>query len=199
MEIFFWSTLAFFSASVPWSLIIGFLVSKKDIRKIGDSNPGSTNALKAGGWKIGLIAILADIGKAFLPVYFSLIYGVNSWGLVIVSTSAISGSLFSPFLKFNGSKSLAVTLGVWLAISSGIIGPIICLMMAFSHLIQRVHIWTIILGFLGILLWILIFSLNIQLITLWSINFPLVMLLKHRSELKQKVIFRDWISSRGRA
>ena len=79
-----------------------------------------------------------------------------------------------------------------MAISSGIIGPIICIMMAFSHLIQKVHIWTIIFGWIGILLWVILFSTNLEIILLWVINFLLVMY-KHKSELNQRIILRDWI------
>tara|TARA_Y100000814_G_C12183927_1_gene352340 strand:+ start:172 stop:384 length:213 start_codon:yes stop_codon:yes gene_type:complete len=65
-------------------------------------------------------------------------------------------------------------------------------MMAFSHLIQKVHVWTIIFGWIGILLWVILFSTNLEIILLWVINFLLVMY-KHKSELNQRIILRDWI------
>ena len=172
--------------------IIGYLSTNQDIRSVGDKNPGGTNTLKLAGIKLGLLAIFLDIFKSFLPIYLALNYGVDSWSLVLISVSAIIGSMFSPFLKFRGGKSLSVSCGIWMAISSGIIGPIICVMMAFSHLIQKVHIWTIIFGWIGILLWVILFSPNLEIIFLWIINFLLVMY-KHKSELRQRIIFRDWI------
>ncbi len=195
MSLVFWILISFVSASVPWSLILGYIFSNKDIRTVGDKNPGGTNTLKLSGIKVGLMAIFLDISKSFFPVYFSLFYGFVGYELILICLAAISGSIFSPFLKFNGGKSLAVSCGIWLAISSGIIGPLICLMMAFSHLVQKTHIWTILFGWLGILIWVLIFSFELEYVTIFFINFILVMY-KHRKEFNQKIIFRNWITGR---
>ncbi len=195
MSLVFWILISFVSASVPWSLILGYIFSNKDIRTVGDKNPGGTNTLKLSGIKVGLMAIFLDISKSFFPVYFSLFYGFVGYELILICLAAISGSIFSPFLKFNGGKSLAVSCGIWLAISSGIIGPLICLMMAFSHSVQKTHIWTIIFGWLGILIWVLIFSFELEYVIIFFINFILVMY-KHRKEFNQKIIFRNWITGR---
>jgi len=195
MSLVFWILISFVSASVPWSLILGYIFSNKDIRTVGDKNPGGTNTLKLSGIKVGLMAIFLDISKSFFPVYFALFYGFVGYELILICLAAISGSIFSPFLKFNGGKSLAVSCGIWLAISSGIIGPLICLMMAFSHLIQKTHIWTILFGWLGILIWVLIFSFELEYVIIFFINFILVMY-KHRKEFNQKIIFRNWITGR---
>ena len=195
MSLAFWILISFVSASVPWSLILGYIFSNKDIRTVGDKNPGGTNTLKLSGIKVGLMAIFLDISKSFFPVYFSLFYGFVGYELILICLAAISGSIFSPFLKFNGGKSLSVSCGIWLAISSGIIGPLICLMMAFSHSIQKTHIWTILFGWLGILIWVLIFSFELEYVIIFFINFILVMY-KHRKEFNQKIIFRNWITGR---
>ena len=195
MSLLFWILISFVSASVPWSLILGYIFSNKDIRTVGDKNPGGTNTLKLSGIKVGLLAIFLDISKSFFPVYFSLFYGFVGYELILICLAAISGSIFSPFLKFNGGKSLSVSCGIWLAISSGIIGPLICLMMAFSHSVQKTHVWTILFGWLGILIWVLIFSFELEYVTIFFINFILVMY-KHRKEFNQKIIFRNWITGR---
>lgn len=195
MSLLFWILISFVSASVPWSLILGYIFSNKDIRTVGDKNPGGTNTLKLSGIKVGLMAIFLDISKSFFPVYFSLFYGFVGYELILICLAAISGSIFSPFLKFNGGKSLSVSCGIWLAISSGIIGPLICLMMAFSHSVQKTHIWTILFGWLGILIWVLIFSFELEYVIIFFINFILVMY-KHRKEFNQKIIFRNWITGR---
>ena len=195
MSLSLWFFVSFFSASIPWSLIIGFIFSKQDIRTIGDKNPGGTNTLKLAGIKVGLLAISLDILKSFFPIYFAIIFGFDGFQLAILCFAAIAGSIFSPFLKFNGGKSLSVTCGIWMAISSGIIGPLICLIMAFSHLIQKTHLWTILSGWLGILIWVLIFSLSVEYIVIFIINFILVMF-KHKNEFNQKIILRNWVLMR---
>ena len=195
MSLPLWFLISFFSASIPWSLVIGFVFSKQDIRTIGDKNPGGTNTLKLAGIKVGLLAIALDILKSFIPIYLAIIFGFVSFQLVLLCLASISGSIFSPFLKFNGGKSLAVSCGIWMAISSGVIGPLICLIMAFSHLIQKTHLWTILSGWLGIIIWVLIFSLSTEYIIIFIINFILVMY-KHKNEFNQKIIFRNWILMR---
>ena len=190
-----WFFVSFFSVSIPWSLIIGFIFSKQDIRTIGDRNPGGTNTLKLAGIKVGLLAISLDILKSFFPIYFAIIFGFDGFQLAILCFAAITGSIFSPFLRFNGGKSLAVSCGIWMAISSAMIGPLICLIMAFSHLIQKTHLWTILSGWLGILIWVLIFSLSIEYVVIFIINFILVMF-KHKNEFNQKIILRNWVLMR---
>ena len=49
MEIFIWGFIAFLSASIPWSLLLGFLSSRSDVRSVGDKNPGGANVLKMAG------------------------------------------------------------------------------------------------------------------------------------------------------
>tara|TARA_B100000941_G_scaffold283850_1_gene253855 strand:+ start:401 stop:994 length:594 start_codon:yes stop_codon:yes gene_type:complete len=184
--------ISFISSSIPWSLILGYVFSKKDIREVGDNNPGGTNALKLSGIRVGLMAIFLDISKSFFPIYVTIKNDFEGIELFLICVSAISGSIFSPFLKFKGGKSLSVTCGLWLAISSGIIGPLICIMMAFSHLIQKTHFWTIMFGWLGILIWVLLFSFKIEYLFIYLFNFFIVMY-KHKKEFDQKIIFRNWV------
>ena len=63
LDVLFWSLVGFVSGSIPFALIIGKIFAKTDIRTVGDGNPGGTNALKAGGLKVGIPAILLDILK----------------------------------------------------------------------------------------------------------------------------------------
>ena len=70
MSLLLWILISFVSSSVPWSLILGFVFSKSDIRTIGDKNPGGTNTIKLSGIKVGLIAILLDISKS--SIYYNL-------------------------------------------------------------------------------------------------------------------------------
>ena len=107
MMTLFWILTGFLSGSIPFSLILGNFLAKTDIRSMGDGNPGGTNALKAGGVKTGVPAILLDIVKGFVPVYLAQKNGVAGWNLVPVCLAPILGHAFSPFLRFHGGKALA--------------------------------------------------------------------------------------------
>ncbi|MEZ0396885.1 MAG: glycerol-3-phosphate acyltransferase [Anaerolineales bacterium] len=111
-----WIVLGFVSGSIPFSLLAGKLIAGRDIRAVGDGNPGGANALRAGGLKAGIPAICLDIAKGFVPVYFAQRAGLAGWDLVPVALAPILGHAFSPFLKFRGGKALAATGGVWLAL-----------------------------------------------------------------------------------
>ena len=44
-----WIAIGFISGSIPWALIIGKVFVSKDIRVIGDGNPGAVNTWKLAG------------------------------------------------------------------------------------------------------------------------------------------------------
>jgi glycerol-3-phosphate acyltransferase PlsY len=46
MNIIVWIILGFVSGSIPFSWIIGKLIARRDIRTVGDGNPGGANALR---------------------------------------------------------------------------------------------------------------------------------------------------------
>ena len=88
MSLVFWILISFVSASVPWSLILGYIFSNKDIRTVGDKNPGGTNTLKLSGIKVGLMAIFLDISKIVL--FLSLLSKYNQMNTdtgIIIATS----------------------------------------------------------------------------------------------------------------
>jgi glycerol-3-phosphate acyltransferase PlsY len=65
---FFWTLMGFLLGSLPFSVWLGRLFLRRGIRRFGDGNPGGVNAWKAGGWPIGLLAMLLDAGKGLVPV-----------------------------------------------------------------------------------------------------------------------------------
>ena len=110
--------VAFLSGSLPFSLWLGRLVARRDIREVGDGNPGATNAFRAGGVGLGVAALLLDVTKGVLPIAFARdALGLGGWSLAPVPALAVAGAAFSPFLRFRGGKALAVTLGTWIGLT----------------------------------------------------------------------------------
>ena len=54
------SIAGFLLGSIPFSVLVGRIGTGTDIRQYGDHNPGSTNVLRARGWKLALVALLLD-------------------------------------------------------------------------------------------------------------------------------------------
>ena len=71
------------------------------------------------------------MAKGALPVALAYyVFGVSGWGLMPVMLAPILGHAYSPFLRFKGGKAIAVTFGVWTALTVPF-GPFV---MAFSLL-----------------------------------------------------------------
>jgi glycerol-3-phosphate acyltransferase PlsY len=193
LDILFWSLAGFIMGSIPFSLLLGKLFVKKDIRTFGDGNPGGTNALKAGGLKIGIPAILLDIGKGFLPVYLAQKYSVSGWELVPVCLAPILGHAFSPFLRFRGGKALGATGGAWV----GLIGlwafPVYGTLAIPFTIIQSEDGWSACAGMLALLGYSVLYG-EPWMVTFTALN-AAVILWTHRRELARRPQLRGWVTS----
>jgi glycerol-3-phosphate acyltransferase PlsY len=111
------SMAGFILGAVPFSVIIGRLFLRKDIRNYGDGNPGSVNVFRAGGQKAGFVAVVLDIVKG-VPFVFLAHAWLKLPGLAvaIVAISAVLGHAFSPFLRGHGGKAVAISFGVLLGL-----------------------------------------------------------------------------------
>jgi glycerol-3-phosphate acyltransferase PlsY len=192
MMTLFWMLIAFLSGSVPYSLILGKLITKKDIRLVGDGNPGGANALKAGGLMVGIPAILLDISKAFFPVYLAQKYGLLGWDLVPVGLAPILGHAFSPFLRFHGGKALGTTAGAWLALVGFWAIPIYGVLALPVTIAQSEDSWSANAGMLG-LLGFAVLSDQSWLVAFATLNAFLVAW-KHRHDLACPPQLRPWVT-----
>jgi glycerol-3-phosphate acyltransferase PlsY len=106
--------LAFLAGSLPFSLWIGQLILGKDIRTVGDANPGATNVLRAGGKGSAALALLLDFFKGSIPVGIAHLWlHWSDWALIFVALAPVLGHAFSPVLGGRGGKAVAVTGGIW--------------------------------------------------------------------------------------
>jgi len=120
---------AYVLGSISFAWIIAKLFKNIDIRKCGSGNPGATNVYRTVSKPLGIVTLLCDVLKGFIPVFFVTyvwnldidkgIVVVDSiiYYTIIVSLLVIVGHVFSIFLDFKGGKGVAVGLGVFLAIN----------------------------------------------------------------------------------
>ena len=105
-----WTLIGFLLGSLPFSVWLGKIVLRTDIRRYGDGNPGGTNVIRAGNCGLGMLAIFLDMLKGAVPVALAYyVFKVDGWPLVPVILAPILGHAFSPFLRFRGGKALAST------------------------------------------------------------------------------------------
>lgn len=92
--------------------------SKKnqDITKLGSGNPGMTNTLRNFGVKLGLLNLLLDMLKAFVPALVAYyVFGHSRIMLYIAGLSAMCGHIYPVFYKFKGGKGISSMMGIFLA------------------------------------------------------------------------------------
>jgi len=111
--------LAYLLGSIPTSFWLGKLVKGIDIREHGSKNPGATNALRVLGKPLGFTTLLVDIlkGTAAVLVAMKLLGITLDWQLLLVGLAAVSGHIFTLFLRFKGGKGVATTFGIFLALA----------------------------------------------------------------------------------
>jgi len=144
------SIAAFGLAAVPFSLLVGRWLLKKDIRDYGDGNPGAANVFRAGGQKSGYLAVFLDVAKGVPFVFLAgSSFGLPALSIVVVGASAALGHAFSPFLRWHGGKAVAVTFGVLLALPSHevLLAFIVCIVIL--ALVIEVDAWAVVLTAAG--------------------------------------------------
>jgi acyl phosphate:glycerol-3-phosphate acyltransferase len=94
--------------SIPFGYVVGRL-NGIDIRKRGSGNIGFTNVQRTIGWAWAIPVLLLDVAKGLVPTA-----AAHAFSLVpaLVGIGAILGHVFCPWLRFNGGKGVATTIGV---------------------------------------------------------------------------------------
>jgi len=116
--------LAYLLGSIPTAYWVGKGVHGLDLRKEGSGNLGATNAFRVLGWRSALPVLLVDVAKGWLPAWLfpTLIVapeggaGMVPWAIAF-GAMAITGHVFSIWVKFKGGKGVATSAGVFLALA----------------------------------------------------------------------------------
>lgn len=175
---------AFLLGSCPFSVWIGEWFLGKDIRCFGDGNPGSGNVFRAGGKKLGLLAVAMDMGKGMPFVLIaSHIFGLPDIETVVVALSAILGSAFSPLLRVWGGKSIAITYGTMVVLPDHEILFVFILLMLLGFLFIEVDAWTVMVAPVGSLAYFMVTRGN-SWESLYILGVLIILLIKYFKELQ---------------
>jgi len=127
--------LAYLIGSVPTGYLLSS-VSGIDIREAGSGNIGATNVGRVVGWKAGIVTLVADAGKGFIPVFVSVQLGFDPKVSALTALAVFIGHLYPVFLKFKGGKGVATGLGCLAGLDPLIAGCLI-LMFVVTVLVTR--------------------------------------------------------------
>ncbi|HSV32417.1 MAG TPA: glycerol-3-phosphate 1-O-acyltransferase PlsY [Atribacteraceae bacterium] len=109
--------------SLPFGLLLGWLVRGVDIRKYGSGNIGATNLFRVAGFAPGVLSGVCDALKGFVGAYLATRFVPDPYLWLAAVLLIVVGHNWSCFLGFKGGKGVATTLGVvfYLSWPTGII------------------------------------------------------------------------------
>lgn len=119
---------AYLVGAIPFGIILS-LGSGIDIRTRGSGNIGATNVARLLGRKLGILTLLADIAKGFLPMFavawFLPETPQKNMVVALCGAATVLGHMFPVYLGFKGGKGVATGLGIFFYLAPA--GVLVCL------------------------------------------------------------------------
>lgn len=110
--------VGYLSGSVLYAQLLARLLHKPDpVSCSPDHNPGTANAFHYGGFWCGVLTLICDVLKGFVPVFAYLTSGKpDPYACALVLAAPVVGHAFPLFSRFRGGKGIAVTFGCLLGL-----------------------------------------------------------------------------------
>lgn len=106
---------AYLFGAVPWGVIVGKAFYHIDVREHGSGNVGTTNVFRVLGTRAGVVVLVLDMLKGFVPAVLAAAY-FDPWAAIFIAGAPVVGHMYSVFLKGSGGKGVATGAGVVLAL-----------------------------------------------------------------------------------
>jgi len=104
--------IGYLLGSIPSAYIAARLATGRDIRQMGGGNVGALNTFREVGAGAGIAVLLADVGKGAAAVAIAYwLLDVPPLFVVLAGLAAVTGHMWSIFLKFSGGKGMGATVG----------------------------------------------------------------------------------------
>ena len=111
--------------SIPFGLILTKIFTSEDIRYKGSGNIGATNVTRLAGTALGLLTLVLDFAKGYVPVYIAgqmtvlRLSPTGEFYMCLVLLAAFFGHLYPVYMKFKGGgKGVATAAGGFCMISA---------------------------------------------------------------------------------
>jgi len=112
--------LSYLIGAIPFGLLLATRTGV-DIRSQGSGNIGATNVARLLGKKLGIVTLLLDVAKGFVPMWFTAVVAGDAPGsslmVALAGVLAVLGHMYPVYLGFRGGKGVATGLGVFLFLS----------------------------------------------------------------------------------
>ena len=98
--------------SIPTGFLVVRLLTGTDVTKLGSGRTSSTNAMRAGGVKAGILTALGDYVKGVLALLLArFMTDASPNADMVAGIMVVVGHIFSVFLKFSGGVGTAPNIG----------------------------------------------------------------------------------------
>lgn len=115
-----WILVAYAAGTLPSPYVLALIAGRRDLiaRMHRKDSPGDAHFVlgKEGSASLGVIAIVLDILKGFVPALVARAQGVDQATLAWMGVAAVAGHSFAPFARRVGGRGLTTAAGVSLVI-----------------------------------------------------------------------------------
>jgi glycerol-3-phosphate acyltransferase PlsY len=101
----------YLAGSIPFGIVVSKCLGAPDPRTAGSRNIGFTNVLRVSGKKAGILTLAGDMGKGWAVGWLATQTVENEAWVLGIALCAILGHLFPVFLRFQGGKGVATSIG----------------------------------------------------------------------------------------
>lgn len=109
---------AYLIGAIPTGVLLARLAGLGDIRQSGSGNIGATNVYRVGGRRLGILTLLGDALKGFLPMLAgTTLLHYSDPQLGFLALALFLGHCFPIYLGFKGGKGVATALGIYLVLA----------------------------------------------------------------------------------
>ena len=111
--------------SFPTGYLLVKRLKRVDVRSVGSGNVGATNVTRVAGAWAGRAVFLMDVAKGLIAVLGLapwLVHPVSPTAQLACGLAAVVGHAFPVFLKFQGGKGVATTIGVLIGAMPAVAG-----------------------------------------------------------------------------
>lgn len=106
--------IAYLLGSIPFSYIVTRIITRVDIRLLGNGNAGAKNTTESVGFWAGILVALLDIGKGAVAVLLAQRFSDSEIVAYLAGGAVVLGHDFPIYLKFKGGQGMATMTGTFL-------------------------------------------------------------------------------------
>jgi glycerol-3-phosphate acyltransferase PlsY len=118
VKVLLFAIIAYLTGSLNPATILTYIHVKRDIRELGDGNPGATNVFLHVNRPSGVIVFIIDASKSFFILWLGKAYGLSGAQLAVIGGLIIIGHNFPVFHKFKGGTGISSFVGGLLFMST---------------------------------------------------------------------------------